>query len=427
VRRGVAAAVTVGVIAVGVAASVPILTRDAAEDVPVEVVVRGPFAREVHADGVLAAEQATVLSAPATLRRGVKIAWLADDGTRVSEGDVVVRFDPTEMESQLYDGRAERATVEGNQEKTRVLETVALDNLERDATLASVELDYADAFQAKDAQIFSRIEIIESRIDRDLATHRRDHALELHDIRSDLMEVELDLLDLERSKAELQIEEAEEGLSELEIRAPHDGIFVLRRDWGETPAIGEVVWRGQPVAEIPQLDRMKADVFVLEADAGGLEPGAPAVVVLEAHPGLEFGGEVRTVAALAKRRSRWSPVQYFAVEIALHETDREVMKPGQRVRAMIRLERRDDVLTVSRDAVFEGDDGERFVWRRAGGRFERAPVGLGSSALGRVVVESGLDEGDRIALLDPSTSFDESTWVDTDAGDGTSVLPGALP
>ena len=89
---------------------------------------------------------------------------------------------------------------------------------------------------------------------------------------------------IERRKAELQIAEAEQALQALEVRAPHDGIFVLQSTWGRKPEVGQMVWRGNSVAEIPKPETMEARVYVLEADAGGLEEGLTATVVIDAHP-----------------------------------------------------------------------------------------------------------------------------------------------
>lgn len=392
--------------------------------VAVETVARGPFARVVHAEGVLEAEEATQLTVPATAQGALKIAWLAEDGAVVDRGDVVVRFDPTDMEEQLEDGRAEADTVDAERRGTRSREGTALDNLRLDAGIAERELDYADTFRNKDPDVFSRVEIVESSIDRLLAVRRRDHALDVHDIREDLLRTELDLLELKSRAAGLKIDQARTGLSDLEIRAPHAGILVLRRDRGEPPRVGEMVWRGNPVAEIPRLERMKARVFVLEADAGGVERGSRAEVVLEAHPDRTYAATVGTVSALAKRRSRWSPVQYFEIELALDETDAARMKPGQRVSARLRLDAVGDALTVSREAVFTDDDGGRFVWRRNGTGFERAAVALGPTALGRAVVRDGLREGDVVALVDPERDRGRDGAEGTDLPAGP-VLPGA--
>ncbi|MFQ5742283.1 MAG: efflux RND transporter periplasmic adaptor subunit [Acidobacteriota bacterium] len=397
----------VGVAAVGI---IPVLQSwNVRGDIPVSTVQRGSFVHKVVAEGLLVAETATVLSAPLNPRSGnMKIAWLAKDGTRVKAGEPVVRFDATEMEADLYNGRADRSKAESRRTQKEIEEEVAVSNLERDARLADRQLEYAHKFQSKDPEIFSRTDIIESEIDETLATKRKAHATEIQAIRKGLGRVELDLLDLEKRKAELTIERAEAGLRELEIRAPHDGIFVLRRNWGEVAKIGEVVWARQPIAEIPQLALMKAQVFVLEADAGGVQIGVPAQVALEAHPGEVFAAKVRKIAALAKRRTRYSPVQYFEVELALEHSDPAKMKPGQRIRVTLILQNLEDVLTVPREAVFEGEDDSKLVYRQSGGDFEPVEVELGPAALGRVVIESGLSEGDIIALQDPTRLGEES-------------------
>ena len=59
------------------------------------------------------------------------------------------------------------------------------------------------------------------------------------------------------------------------------------------------------------------------------------------------------------------------------------------------------MLSIPRGALFEKDD-ERVVYRRDGGRWVPVPVTVGRQSISRVVVESGLEAGDRIALRDPS-------------------------
>lgn len=369
--------------------------------VPVAEVARGPFVHRIEAEGVLAAEQATVISAPIGSGKPVKIAWLAENGTRVSAGDVVVRFDPTDMERELFTGEIDRDRAQQQSVKQQLEQDTTLANLGRDATMAERQLEHAREFRTADEDIFSRNEIIESQISEELAVERKDHASELQSIRGDLGEVDLALLDLQRRMAQLQIDKARAGLADLEVRAPHDGIFVLNADRGEPPIVGQMAWPSMTLGAIPRLNEMKATVFVLEADAGGLVEGAPARVRLEAHPDLIIDATVRRVEVVAKRRSRWSPVQYFEVSLELAHTDPNRMKPGQRVRATILLRDLRDVIAVPREAVF-GNGADTVVFRRVGGGFEPVPVRVGASALGRVVIEEGLEPGDVIALEDPT-------------------------
>jgi multidrug resistance efflux pump len=389
------------------------------DDVPTYTVVRGDFVREIHAEGNLEAADATLLGPPPENRRPLKIAWLAPDGSEVRTDEVLIRFDPTDLEEEVREGRHDRATTDSRITSRQVREDGSRRNLERDAEVATLELDYARNFQSKDELIFSRREIIESEIDEGLAQKKKDHALEAGDMHHELARTELDLLGIERRKAELKISQAEEALQALEVRAPHDGIFVLKAVWGRKPEVGQMVWGGNAVAEIPKLETMEAQVYVLEADAGGLEVDLPATLVLEAQPDVVYAAKVSQVAALAQRRNNGSPIQYFAVTLELERTNPDVMKPGQRVAAVLTLDEQQDVLTVPRQSVFEKDD-QKVVYVRRGGRFEPTEVEIGPAALGRLVIEAGLAEGDAIALRDPTRPADEPE----DAGqEGDSAPP----
>jgi multidrug resistance efflux pump len=390
-------------------------------DVPTYEVSRGEFVRRVYADGNLEAAQATSLSPPPSVRGPMRIAWLAPDGSRVQAGDTVILFDPTDLEDQLQDGLSERARTDSRITQKRVNEDKTQRDLDRDAGVAEMDLTYAREFQSKDPEIFSRIDIIESELDESLATSKKEHADVMRTIRQDLGQVEMDLLDLERRKTDIQIQQAESDLRQLEVTAPHEGIFVLKEFWGEIPQVGSVVWGGSRVAEIPQLDVMDVKVYVLEADAGGLEEGIPATVVLDAHPDRLYQAKVKAVDALAQQRNRWVPVQYFGVVLELEKTEPEIMKPGQRVRAVLVLDRQQDVLSIPRQAVFSEDDKSIVYVRRMGG-FEAVEVKTGAAGLGLVVVEEGLEEGDLVALRDPTRPLREPSADDAN-GEGGIAAP----
>lgn len=408
-----------GIVALGVAPWVAHL-RGAA-GVPTLVVAKAPFERKVVAEGNLEAAEATPVTAPLEAQGQLKVAWLVPDGSRVKAGDVVVRFDPSEMERSLRDGESDRTTTESRINGMKADTGGAIRNLERDAALAREELKSADRFKVDDPEVFSRQEIIRSDIDRSLAQKRIDTSDSVRTIREGVAKVELDLLDIERRKAGISIDRAKKGLEALEIRAPHDGILVYERDWrGDMTKVGDTVWPGEPVAEIPDLATMEAKVYVLEADAGGLAPGVPAGVVVEAHPGIDFKAKIKKVDTLAKRRTGWIPVQYFGTTLEFDATDASVMKPGQRVRAVLALDARPDAISIPRNAVFE-KDGKKIVYRRSGSGFTAVPVELGPAAVGRVVVEKGLEPGDEIALRDPEAAAPGEDAVPAGGGSPTAI------
>ena len=371
-------------------------------------VVGAPFVRRVSAEGNLKAVKATPLTAPRSAPGALKIAWIADDGSLLRKDDVVVRFDPTDFERELMGGNEDHTTASNNMTKGDVQAGATRTNLHRDKTQAQSELESAQRFKFDDAEIFSMYQRIDSEVDEKLAGDRKSHAERLLTVRDGLAHTEHDLVEIEDRKAALRIRNAQQGLQSLEIRAPYDGILVLQRDWrGDVPRVGANVWQGMPLGEIPDLAQMKAEVFVLEADAAGLAVDKRAVVSLESNPTVTYGGKVIQVDKLARPRVRGVPVQYFGVTIALDRTDPRVMKPGARLRAVLDVENRPRAFAIPRQALFE-KEGKKLVYRREKGKFVAVPVEIATSSAGRVVVTKGLTEGEEIALVDPTKKKSES-------------------
>ncbi len=362
---------------------------------------QGAFEREVLADGYLKAARSTPLIAPQDAQGRLRVIWIADDGSPVRAGEVVARFDDTPWRKDLTDALGERSSAELKRDKHAVAAQASIETAELEAGLARGELAQAERFQARDDELYSRHERIESELDAELARQRESHALGVRGIKQRVERGEGELLSIERRKADLKVERAEKGLASLELTAEHDGLLILVRDWrGTSVRIGDSVWPGQSIAEIPQPGEMEAEIFVLEADAGGLAAGQPARIVLEAHPEATFEATVKRVDKVARPRARRQPVQYFGATLALARTVPEIMKPGQRVRAYLQIERRADVLIVPRQAVFERD-GAKVVFRRAGATFQPVRVEIATVSGGEAVVASGLAAGDVLALADP--------------------------
>jgi len=389
-----------------------VVHRDGAparDEVPTHTVRKEAFVRRVTAEGNLRAVKATPVSAP---QSGgdfgpMKIAWMAPDGAAVKSGETVIRFDPSDPEKQLRDGQADLAAASAKLAEEEIKSNAAVQGRDSAADLASAELDQQRKFQSKDKEIFSRNTIVEAEIDEKLAGAKQQHAEQTKQIERKLAQSKAGVIAVEKQKAQIAISHAKSALSSMEVKAPHDGILVLRRNWrGELPRVGEQTWPGQKIAEIPLLDTMEAEVFVLEVDGNGITEKQPAELVVEAKPDITYKGTIKLVDKLAKPRVPGVPVQYFAVVVNLEKTDHAVMKPGQRVRATLILDKA-DALVVPRQAVI-GKEGKNVVYKRGAHGFEAVEVELGGGTSGRVVVTKGLAAGDVIALRDPTRSVDQA-------------------
>jgi HlyD family secretion protein len=372
--------------------------------IPVMTLRSEDLQRRVTAAGVLEAENATPVNVPVEAQGAVKIGWIAEDQTAVKKGDVVVRFDPTEFEDSLRKGTDERTSSDNRLQKSTADFGAQSEGLALDADHARLELETARRFSREETDIFSRFEQVESQIDEGLASEKKRYADEVRGIREALATADRDLIGIDLRKAQMSIDRAEKGLRALTVAAPHDGILVLERDWrGELPKVGSTVWPGRPIAEIPAMGSFKAEVYVLEADATGIEVGQKATVIVEAAPGRSFPATVTRVDKVAKPRMRGVPVQYFGVTVKLDGSDPKVMKPGARARASIEVANAKKVVLVPRQAIFDVK-GKRVVYVRRGDDFAPVPVETGLSTTGRIVITSGLKAGEVIALSDPTAT-----------------------
>ena len=408
-----AALVLIALVGVGFASSIH------PDGVATFQVKAGRFVREVEARGSLKAVKATPILVPPESGRQQKVAFLTKDGAFVKAGETVVEFDPYDAEREAADGKADLVAAQAKIEKARAEGSKNVASLGLDHDVAKEQLDGALTFRLTDESLYSRHQIIESQLDRELFKAKADVAQKKLTASGKLSSAERALGEIDAGKARLKVEIAEKGLRSLRIQAPHDGLLVLERNWrGEVPSVGDTLWPGQKVAEVPDLSKLEAKVFVLEADGAGLKQGQQARFAIEGRPGEEYEATVSRVEPLAKTRDFQSPVKYFETTLSLVK-DPGSLKPGQKVRAVVRLDEADGVLSIPRGALFE-KDGKRVVYRRSGGGFEAVEVTTARQSISHLVVGGGLAAGDVIALRDPSAQRSKgSAAAGAPAGPGT--------
>jgi multidrug efflux pump subunit AcrA (membrane-fusion protein) len=192
-RRAALAVLGAAAVAAVLAAAWVIAGRDGAA-VPTVKVRSAPFRVRVTAEGNLGAVRSTPLTAPMKPQVPFTVAWLVEDGALVEEGDVVARFDPSRLEQDRENGFTDQRISGHRIDSAQVSLDASIDKLDRDVEVAGEELEVAREFQSTDNRIYSRMEIIESRIDTELAEKRAQHARESQGIQAHLSEAEIELL-----------------------------------------------------------------------------------------------------------------------------------------------------------------------------------------------------------------------------------------
>jgi HlyD family secretion protein len=200
------------------------------------------------------------------------------------------------------------------------------------------------------------------------------------------------LLTLQKSQRELSI--AEKAIDELILRAPHDGIVVIRdHPWeGRRLQEGDAVFVGFRLAQLPDMTSLQVEADLADVDDGRIGAGMPATIVLDAYPNLAFPGRVTSISAVAQESSRTSLRRIFHVIVALDRLDIARMRPGLSARVVVHAMRQPNVLLAPRAAIdFSGKKPRAY---RADGKM--IDVILGACNAQECVVKSGLSEGETL-------------------------------
>ncbi|MHB8446677.1 MAG: HlyD family secretion protein [Rudaea sp.] len=290
------------------------------------------FAGEVCSDGAQPVFVPPSDSSPVVLR------YYLADGSRVKNGDVLLRIDAgaaaqqvTSLESQLAQTRA-RVDKEVAQLRLKAVEAdavladaqAALDTAKVDAALPKSlvsGLDY-DRYQAE-LERSQRDLVLKQRqlADAQAATTRRERDGKL----------EVEKLEKQRAYYKAQTETAS-------VTADHDGVLVHgfnnfgyfggggRFEEGSTAQPG---WR---VGEVVSGGAMSARAWVLAPDRVGLKDGEKLCLAFDALPGRRAQGTIRAISGAPESHAAWGDGSYFTVDIAMSNTKVLPLLPGMSVR-----------------------------------------------------------------------------------------------
>ena len=355
---------------------------------------------KVPAKGELFAAKATVITSPMTSNGVQNIAWLAPEFSRVKKGDVIVRFDGEAMQVQSREKQHELAITEQDiLEKNGALEQ-QLSIINKDIGVVDKEKYFADRFSIDDIRIRSKLEILESLQNKEYLGTKQAYLQWKNGSFSESSEGEIGLLTMQQQQHQAKIEQLSQGLSQLEVLAPHDGLLAYKANWrGEKPRAGQSLWPGQKIAELPDVSVMKAKLHVAESEAIDLKEGQAVSFYLNAHADKAFEGTIESVATYPKSIKRGDPRKFYEVTVSLNKQEPALFVPGRKLAATILVQAPVEKVVVPLQSVHT-EANQHFVYLYRNGTFEKTKVDLGLANLSLVEIKSGVSEGQEIAITD---------------------------
>jgi multidrug efflux pump subunit AcrA (membrane-fusion protein) len=362
------------------------------------------FTVSVPAKGELFAAKATVISAPISRQGPQNISWLAPEFSYVKKGDVIARFDGEAMEIQSKDRQNELSITEQEIiEKTGMLNR-ELDSINQDIGMVGQEKNFAEKFSIEDVRIRSKLEILDSLQNTQYLGSKEEYLYWKNDSFSASSSGDMGLLEMKKSQSKDKLKQLSDGLSKLEVKAPHDGLLAYKANWrGEKPRAGQSLWPGQKIAELPDISNMKVKLFVLESEAINLAIDKPVTFSLYAYADKKFQGKIETVAPFPASIKRGDPQKYFEVVVLLDKQNTKLFVPGRKLHGAIEIIPTSKKIIVPLQSVFV-EAKQSFVYLYENGEYTSIPVTLGQASLSHVEILSGLKEGQKIALTNKENS-----------------------
>jgi multidrug resistance efflux pump len=262
------------------------------------------------------------------------LTQLVADGTPVKAGDVVAAFDGNEVMRVLNEKSSQL------NEKTRQLERLQLELAERERAerIATAEqrakLTKAQRKAAQPENLIAALEYTKLVADRRLA----EIEMELLERRERLAEqqrkAERAQIEAEIAALQGEVDEFQAGLMALNVKAERSGVMLHLSSWqGEKFDVGAQVFRGQSVAQIPDLSRLAARMQVPERQIAAVQLGQRAKIDVEGGAVPTLSGKVTQISRVVRSRSKAKPVPVIDVDIEFDTpTEAARLKPGQPVR-----------------------------------------------------------------------------------------------
>jgi len=360
-----------------------------------DTVKRGDMIRQVRGStGLLVPREDSIELIPAlTDATVVRIRVLP--GTIVKPDTILMDLTAPEVEQKLLDAQLQVKAAEADYKDKQATLNGAL--MEKKIAAAQVATDAStDERQAKIDEQLTKLGVIagvayeKSRSTADQLAAQHKLSLQNIDLNERNIEVQLSSAQtkIEQAKALLALYQKQSGA--LQVKAGISGVVAPLT----TPVqVGQHVLAGTSVAEVIQLDKLKAALQIAETQARDISVGLPASV--DTHNGV-IPGHVTRIDPSVVNGTR-------TVDVQLDGALPPGAVPNLSVDGTIDLEKLHDVLKVGRPALGnENSTLSLFKQTPDHKGAVRAQVKVGRASVNEIQVIEGLNEGDTVILSDMS-------------------------
>ena len=265
-----------------------------------------------------------------------KIEFMAKENQIVKKGDKILVFDGQRLKTDLI-GHSSRLAAEIKKAENQKLKDDATQQ-DLKLALAEAEMNFEKAKRKAEITDTSR-----SQIERDKQQAEYEYQTEnlaqakqklAHHIKA--MEINRKVDQGEIKMRQNKVNSIQRDIAKLTIMAPKDGLVMYTADWeGEKAAVGQTVYMGRSLMQLPSLDEVAIKAEFAEPDTAKLHTGQGVKVIFEAYPENAYMGKISELGQAYYPKSNTNSKVVFDALIELDSNQPEVMRPGMKAKVEV--------------------------------------------------------------------------------------------
>ena len=230
---------------------------------------------------------------------------MAGSGEVVEKGAPVIRFDSSTVAQQLVQKQAQLAQAQASLDQEVAQVRIDSDRDQSELNDARYNVEKSRLGTAAN-EFVGRLQAEEARIDLGVAEQKlkvQEANIALHAATS---ASRMASLTRQRDQAKADVDLTKARMAQMEIRAPLSGVvvFVSNNNQGPLNAkpfkVGDNVYSGMNLAEIPDMSSLAMDAKVEEIDRGRIGVGKDVQVRVDALPELQIPAKITQISPLAE-------------------------------------------------------------------------------------------------------------------------------
>lgn len=346
-------------------------------------VERGPFVRDIAAEGKVVAAVSPTLYATS----GGAVTLKVHAGDSVKKGQVLATIVSPELTNKLAQEESNADAMEVDYQRAQIEARKQRSALQKAFDNAQIDQQAAERDLARNEKAFKLGAVPSMDVDRakdtlDKARIAAQHAKTDLGMDNDSLSFDIQSKKLAHARQVLLVQDLQRQVDDLNVKSPVDGqvgqLFIAER---------ATVAKDAQLLSVIDLSALEVEMQVPESFARDLGIGMAG----------EISGNGNTWKGLVSAISPEVVNGEVAARLRFEGSTPKQLRQNQRLSVRILLDKRDNVLTVQRGS-FVDESGGNYAYVVHGDIAQKQPIRVGASSIDKVEILQGLKEGDKIVI-----------------------------